>query len=71
MEARKADDHRQCHHLLDWVPYSLAMRVSQRLECGSLAATPSRAHDPARVMPLTRLDTRMLGVLVTHGVGRQ
>ncbi len=59
LPVRRVNDHRQCHRLLDWVPYSLAIRVSRSLECGS------HAHDPACVMPLIRLDARMLGVLVT------
>jgi|FLYL01.1.fsa_nt_gi hypothetical protein len=41
MEARRDEDHRQCHHSLDWVPYPLVMRVSQRVECDSDAAAPA------------------------------
>ncbi|MGQ9481184.1 hypothetical protein [Chloroflexus sp.] len=63
MNARRADDHRRCPRSLDGVPYPPVMRVTQRLECGSHAA--SRAHDLARVKSLIRLVTWIQGVLVT------
>jgi|GEM_PF-2336214 hypothetical protein len=45
---------------LNWLPCPFAMRVSRRLECGSMAAASSRAHDPAYGTLLTILVTGML-----------
>ncbi len=61
MEARRADDHRQYHHLLSWLSCPFVMRVAQRLACGIRAAA---SHDLARVTSLTLLVTGMLSVLV-------
>lgn len=65
VEARRANDHRQYHTLVGldalstWHARGAVFGVQQP------CCRASRAHDPACVMSLTRLDTRMLCVLVT------
>ncbi|HBW69315.1 MAG TPA: hypothetical protein DEF43_19635 [Chloroflexus aurantiacus] len=64
MEARRADDHRQCHLVgLGALPVCHARGAA----CGvrQPRCRASRAHDPAPGPPLTRLVTRMRGVFVT------
>ena len=59
MEARRAAEHRRCHHAPGWLPCPLVMRVSRRLACGC------HAHDPAHGTLLTLLVTGMQCVLMT------
>ncbi len=73
--AGKADDHLWCHHTLDGLSCPFAMRVSQRLECGSHTAAAAVLVIQCVVRRISHARVKLFWLIVTascrKGAGRE